>query len=105
MKKEIVLYPKDETVLAYYNLRLKQPNGKPSIYVLDGNYWKVRCIGEDGLEYLVFYKYEVDKYGEEIPYDVGNYWCILKDYTHCDDWRLAWINSDDPIEYTVWFGY
>lgn len=104
-KETVVLYPRDEATLEYFDQRLKNDDGTPSIYKLCGNYWVLPCIDANGTDYKIFFE-QPNKNATFDDLTCDNIFVILKDYTMCDDWRICSLWSlDDPIDYFLenWF--
>lgn len=105
LKKEtVMLYPHGEVQLKYYDVRLKNGDGTPSIYKLAGDYWELPCKDDIGDDYLVYFEYDPNR-EDFSDYDADEVYIVLKDYTMCDDWRVCALwTIDDEIDYVIDYG-
>ena len=103
-KETVILYTRGQVELKYYDVRLKNDDGTPSIYKLIGNYWKLPCKDDGGNDYLIYFVYD-PKREDFSDYAADEVYVVLKDYTMCDDWRICALwTVDDEIDYVVDYG-
>lgn len=100
-KETIMLYPRGEVELKYYDVRLKNDDGTPSIYKAVGDYWELKCVDDYNNDYIVLVEYDPNRLDFD-EYDYDEVFVVLKDVTGCDDYRVCalWV-VDDPINYEI----
>lgn len=77
-------------------MRLKNSDGKDSIYALNGPYWMVTCIDNSGKYWLCYWQVTDENINGDVYGIKPDF--ILKQYCSWSTKEIYWGLSDIPVE-------
>ena len=94
--RKIKLKPVSTANLIDGYMRLKNSDGKDSIYAINGAYWRITCVDDFGVYWLCYWEITDDNIDGDVYGIQPDF--VLKQYRSWRNKEIFWGLSDVPVE-------